>query len=125
MKRIETVIQPSSVDAVQQALTAAGVTRLTLSDVRTMGSQKSRMLYRGNEYVVDFMPKVRLEILVPNDFVNRVVKVIRSTARSAHLGDETGTILIFPVEGLDLERQPQERARRDEGHRVDRQTRQS
>src|SRR6267378_4464396 len=87
-----------------------GVTRLTLSDVRTMGSQKSRMLYRGNEYVVDFMPKVRLEILVPNDLVNRVVKVIRSTARSAHLGDETGTILIFPVEGLDLERQPQERA---------------
>jgi len=63
------------------------------------GSQKSRMLYRGNEYVVDFMPKVRLEILVPNDLVNRVVKVIRSVARSTHLGDELGTILVFPVEG--------------------------
>ena len=98
MKRIETVIKPSSVDAVQQALKAAGVSGLTLSDVRTMGGQKSRMLYRGNEYEVDFMPKVRLEILVPNDFVNRVVKVIRSVARSTHLGDELGTILVFPVE---------------------------
>jgi nitrogen regulatory protein P-II 1 len=98
MKRIETIIQPSRVEAVEQALTAAGITGLTLSDVRTKGGQQTRMLYRGNEYVVDFMPKVRLEILVPNDFVNRVVKIIRSLARSAHLGDETGMILVFPVE---------------------------
>jgi nitrogen regulatory protein P-II 1 len=99
MKRIETIIKASSVEPVKQALTAAGVTGLTLSDVRTMGGEKSRMLYRGTEYVVDFLPKVRLEILVPNDFVNRVVKVIRSVARSTHLGDELGTILVFPVEG--------------------------
>ena len=98
MKRIETIIKPSSVEAVKQARTAAGVTGLTLSDVRTIGSEKSRMLYRGNEYVVDFMPKVRLEILVPNDVVNRVVKIIRSLARSADPGDHTGTILVFPVE---------------------------
>jgi len=98
MKRIETIIKPSSVDAVHEALTAAGITGLTLSDVRTKGAQKSRMLYRGNEYEVDLMPKVRLEILVPNDRVNRAVKVIRSVARSAHLGDELGTILVFPVE---------------------------
>ncbi|HEY4729978.1 MAG TPA: P-II family nitrogen regulator [Myxococcales bacterium] len=99
MKRIETVIKPSSVNAMQQALTAAGVTGLSLSDVRSLGSQKSRMLYRGTEYVVDFTPKVRLEILVPNDLVNSVVKIIRSVARSTHLGDELGTILVFPVEG--------------------------
>jgi nitrogen regulatory protein P-II 1 len=98
MKRIEIIIKPSSVEDLKQALTEAGVTGLTLSDVRTMGGQKSRQFYRGTEYVVDLLPKVRLEILVPNDFVNRVVKIIRSLARSAHLGDETGTILVFPVE---------------------------
>lgn len=98
MKKIEIILKPSNVDAVQHALSEAGLTGLILSDVRGMRGQKSRMLYRGHEYVVDFMPKVRLEILVANELVNRVVGIIRSAVRSAHLGDEMGMILVFPVE---------------------------
>ena len=98
MKKIETIIKPSRVDAMQQALSEAGITSLTLTDVRGIGGQKRRMLYRGNEYVVDVLPKVRLEILVANELVSRVVRIIRSVARSAIPAEEMGMILVFPVE---------------------------
>ena len=92
MKKIETIIKPSRVGAMQQALSEAGITGLTMSDVRGMGRHKDRMLYRGNEYVVDFIPKVKLEIVVSNELVSRVVNVIRSVARSAIPAEEIGAI---------------------------------
>lgn len=98
MKKIETIIKPSRVGAMQQALSEAGITGLTMSDVRGMGRHKDRMLYRGNEYVVDFIPKVKLEIVVSNELVSRVVNVIRSVARSAIPAEEIGAILVFPVD---------------------------
>jgi nitrogen regulatory protein P-II 1 len=93
MKKIEAVIKPFQVDAVKEALSEGGVDILTMSEVRGSSRQKGRAVYRGAEYLIDVVPKTKLEIVVANEAVSRVVRAIRSAA-----GQGVETILILSVE---------------------------
>jgi len=97
MKKIEAIIKPFKLDEVKENLSAIGVQGLTVSEVKGFGRQKGHTeLYRGAEYVVDFLPKIKLEIIVSEDLVSEVVKTIERVARTGRIGD--GKIFIFPVE---------------------------
>jgi len=96
MKKIEAIIKPYKVDQVKQALAEAGIGGMTVSEVKGFGRQKGHTeLYRGAEYVVDFLPKVKVEILVSDDKVEQVIDTIVSAARSGQIGD--GKIFVVPV----------------------------
>ncbi|MCA1829453.1 MAG: P-II family nitrogen regulator [Myxococcales bacterium] len=97
MKLVKAIIKPFKLDAVKDALGEAGVTGLTLSEVKGMGRQKGHTeLYRGAEYTVDLVPKVELDIVVPDELVGRVVEAILTAARTGSVGD--GKIFVIPVE---------------------------
>ena len=97
MKMVEAIIKPFKLDEVKDALTKAGIQGMTLSEVKGFGRQKGHTeLYRGAEYSVDFLPKVKIEILVPDDKAAQVVEVITKTARTGKIGD--GKISVTPVE---------------------------
>jgi nitrogen regulatory protein PII len=97
MKMVEAIIKPFKLDEVKDALTKAGIQGMTLSEVKGFGRQKGHTeLYRGAEYSVDFLPKVKIEILVPDDEAAQVVEVITKTARTGKIGD--GKISVTPVE---------------------------
>lgn len=97
MKKIEAVIKPFKLDDVKEALQALGLQGMTVTDVRGFGRQKGHTeLYRGAEYVVDFLPKVKIELMVQDDMVERVVTAIRDAAHSGRIGD--GKIFILPAE---------------------------
>jgi nitrogen regulatory protein P-II 1 len=97
MKKIEAIIKPFRLDEVKDALTAIGVGGMTVSEVRGFGRQKGHTeLYRGAEYVVDFLPKVKIEVIVPDDMVEKVVKAIIDSAKTGKVGD--GKIFIYPIE---------------------------
>ena len=97
MKKIEAIIKPFKLDEVKEALSSIGVQGLTLSEVKGFGRQKGHTeLYRGAEYVVDFLPKVKLEIIVPDETAPEVVSVIERAARSGRIGD--GKIFVLPVD---------------------------
>src|SRR4051812_49346986 len=97
MKKIEAIVRPSKLDEVKEALSAAGVSGMMVTDVRGFGRQKGHTeLYRGAEYVVDFVPKVRLEVVVEDSLVERVVEAIASAAHSGRIGD--GKIFVSHVE---------------------------
>ncbi|MCF7520836.1 P-II family nitrogen regulator [Neisseria sp. ZJ106] len=97
MKKIEAIIKPFKLDDVREALTEIGVTGMTVSEVKGFGRQKGHTeIYRGAEYAVDFLPKVKLELVLADDAVERAVEVIMDTARSGKIGD--GKIFILPVE---------------------------
>jgi nitrogen regulatory protein P-II 1 len=97
MKKIEAIIKPFKLDEVKEALSSVGVQGLTLSEVKGFGRQKGHTeLYRGAEYVVDFLPKVKLEIIVPDETASQVVSVIERAARSGRIGD--GKIFVLPVD---------------------------
>jgi nitrogen regulatory protein P-II 1 len=97
VKKIEAIIKPHKLDAVKEALTDAGVSGLTLSEVKGMGRQRGHTeLYRGAEYVVDLVPKVKLEIVVADEMLARVLSAIESAARTGSVGD--GKIFVFAVE---------------------------
>lgn len=97
MKKIEAIIQPHKLDQVKEALHAIGVEGITISEVRGHGRQKGhKEMYRGAEYVVDLLPKVKLEIFVPNPRVEQIIGVLATAARSGKIGD--GKIFISPVE---------------------------
>jgi nitrogen regulatory protein P-II 1 len=97
MKMVEAIIKPFKLDEVKDALTKAGIQGMTLSEVKGFGRQKGHTeLYRGAEYSVDFLPKVKIEILVPDDKAAQVVEVITKTARTGRIGD--GKISVTPVE---------------------------
>jgi nitrogen regulatory protein P-II 1 len=97
MKRIDAIIKPFKLDEVKQRLEGAGVTGVTITEVKGFGRQKGHTeLYRGAEYVVDFLPKVQLSILVPDDKVAKTVDVIMDCARTGRIGD--GKIFVTPVE---------------------------
>jgi nitrogen regulatory protein P-II 1 len=97
MKKIEAIIKPFRLDEVKDALTAIGVGGMTVSEVRGFGRQKGHTeLYRGAEYVVDFLPKVKVEVVVPDDMVEKVVKAIIDSAKTGKVGD--GKIFIYPIE---------------------------
>lgn len=97
MKKVEAVIKPFKLDDVKNALTSIGVSGMTVSEVKGFGRQKGHTeIYRGAEYVMDFLPKIKLEIVVDDEMVEKVVEVIISTARTGKIGD--GKIFIIPVE---------------------------
>jgi len=97
MKKIEAVIKPFKMDDVREALSEIGITGMTVSEVKGFGRQKGHTeLYRGAEYMVDFLPKVKLEIVVTSDQVERCVDAIIDTAQTGKIGD--GKIFITDVE---------------------------
>ena len=97
MKKIEAIIKPFKLDEVKESLNTIGVRGLTVSEVKGFGRQKGHTeLYRGAEYVVDFLPKVKLEIIVGEDLVGKVVETIEKEARTGRIGD--GKIFVTPVE---------------------------
>ncbi|HZX95626.1 MAG TPA: P-II family nitrogen regulator [Myxococcales bacterium] len=97
MKKIEAIVRPSKLDEVKEALSAAGVSGMMVTDVRGFGRQKGHTeLYRGAEYVVDFVPKVKIEMVVPDDLVGRAIEGILQAARTGRVGD--GKIFVTEVE---------------------------
>ena len=96
MKKIEAVIKPFKLDEVKEALQEAGLQGITVTEAKGFGRQKGRPeLYRGAEYVVDFLPKVKLEIVVPDDMLDKAVEVIVASARTGRIGD--GKIFVSDV----------------------------
>ncbi|MEW6982131.1 nitrogen regulatory protein P-II [Colwelliaceae bacterium 6471] len=97
MKKIEAIIKPFKMDDVREALGEIGITGMTVSEVKGFGRQKGHTeLYRGAEYMVDFLPKVKLEIVISSDDVERCVNAIIETAQTGKIGD--GKIFITDVE---------------------------
>jgi nitrogen regulatory protein P-II 1 len=97
VKKIEAIIKPFKLDEVKLALSQIGVSGLTVTEVKGFGRQKGHTeLYRGAEYVVDFLPKVKVEVVVPDSLIGRVVEVVERTARTERIGD--GKIFVLPVE---------------------------
>ncbi len=97
MKKIDAIIKPFKLDEVKESLSALGIQGITVTEVKGFGRQKGHTeLYRGAEYVVDFLPKVKLEILCKNDMVANVVAAIEKTARTGRIGD--GKIFVTSVE---------------------------
>ncbi len=97
MKKIEAIIKPFKLEEVKDALTEIGVQGLTVSEVKGFGRQKGHTeLYRGAEYVVDFIPKVKIEVVVPDSIVEKVVEAIVNAARTGRIGD--GKVFVIPVE---------------------------
>jgi len=98
MKLVEAIIKPFKMDEVREALNSIGIQGITISEVKGYGRQKGHTeLYRGAEYVVDFIPKVKLEIAVTDELVAEVVETIEKTARTGRIGD--GKIFILPLDG--------------------------
>jgi nitrogen regulatory protein P-II 1 len=99
MKKIEAIIKPFKLDEVKEALANAGVTGLTISEVKGFGRQKGHTeLYRGAEYVVDFVPKVKIEIVLDDAKAEQVVEVMGRAARTGTIGD--GKIFIIPIDDV-------------------------
>jgi nitrogen regulatory protein P-II 1 len=97
MKKVEAIIKPFKLDEVREALSEVGVTGLTVTEVKGFGRQKGHTeLYRGAEYVVDFLPKVKVEIVIPESSVERVLEAIVKAARTGKIGD--GKIFVTSVE---------------------------
>lgn len=97
MKKVEAIIKPFKLDDAKQALSEIGVQGLTVSEVRGFGRQKGHSeLYRGAEYVVDFLPKLKLEIVVPDEAVEKVTLALSDAARTGKIGD--GKIFVLPLD---------------------------
>jgi nitrogen regulatory protein P-II 2 len=97
MKMITAIIKPFKLDDVREAISEIGVQGMTMTEVKGFGRQRGHTeLYRGAEYVVDFLPKVKLEVAVDNDMVDRVVEAITKSASTGKIGD--GKIFISPIE---------------------------
>ena len=99
MKKIEAVIKPFKLDDVVDALSEVGVEGITVSEVRGFGRQKGRTeVYKGAEYVVDFLPKIKIEVVLPSALIDSAVEAIRKTAYTGKIGD--GKIFVLPVESV-------------------------
>ncbi|WP_022853333.1 P-II family nitrogen regulator [Thermodesulfatator atlanticus] len=99
MKKIEAIIKPFKLEEVKEALAEIGIKGMTVSEVKGFGRQKGhREIYRGAEYIVDFLPKVKIELIVDDDQVEKVVETIINSARTGKIGD--GKIFILPVEDV-------------------------
>ncbi len=97
MKKIEAIIKPFKLEEVKESLDAVGVHGITVSEVKGFGRQKGHTeLYRGAEYVVDFLPKIKVEIILPDENVDKVVEAITNAAKTGRIGD--GKIFILPLE---------------------------
>ncbi|MGF1677629.1 MAG: P-II family nitrogen regulator [Candidatus Methylacidiphilales bacterium] len=97
MKKIEAVIKPFKLEEVKEALTEIGIEGLTVSEVKGFGRQKGHTeIYRGSEYTVDFLPKVKIEVVISQDLVDKAVETIIKAAKTGKIGD--GKIFIYSVE---------------------------
>jgi nitrogen regulatory protein P-II 1 len=97
MKKIEAIIKPFKLEDVKEALTEMGVEGMTVSEVKGFGRQKGHTeIYRGSEYTVDFLPKVKIELVLPEDRLNRAVDAIVQAAKTGKIGD--GKVFILPVD---------------------------
>ncbi|MDH4232484.1 MAG: P-II family nitrogen regulator [Nitrospirota bacterium] len=97
MKKIEAIIKPFKLDEVKDALTELGIQGMTISDVKGFGRQKAHTeLYRGAEYVVDFVPKIKIEMIIPDVLLKDVVRTIEQQAKTGRIGD--GKIFIYDIE---------------------------
>lgn len=97
MKKIEAIIKPFKLDDVREALSDIGITGMTVTEVRGFGRQKGHTeLYRGAEYMVDFLPKVKMEIVVPDELFEQCLDAIIDTAQTGKIGD--GKIFVYEVE---------------------------
>ncbi len=97
MKLISAIIKPHKLDEVREALTSAGVSGMTVTEVKGFGRQKGHTeIYRGAEYIVDFRPKVKIEVVVDDTALERTVNAIRDAAHTGQIGD--GKIFVFPVQ---------------------------
>jgi nitrogen regulatory protein P-II 1 len=97
MKKIEAIIKPFKLDDVKEALTEIGVIGMTVMEVRGFGRQKGHTeLYRGSEYTIDFLPKVKVELVVADQIVPKVVETIIAAAKTGSIGD--GKVFVLPVE---------------------------
>ena len=97
MKKIEAIIKPFKLDDVKEALNAIGIKGMTISEVKGYGRQKGhKEIYRGAEYIVDFIPKVKMEIIVDAPQVDEVIEIIIKAANTGKIGD--GKIFVLPVE---------------------------
>ena len=96
MKKIEAIIKPFKLDDVKEALTELGVIGMTVTEVRGFGRQKGHTeLYRGSEYTIDFLPKVKIELVVADKIVDKVVAAIAAAARTGSIGD--GKVFVMPM----------------------------
>ena len=97
MKKVEVIIKPFKLDAVKTALNDIGIKGMTISEVKGYGRQKGHTeIYRGAEYKVDFLPKIKVEIIVEAEMVDKIIDVVVEAARTGKIGD--GKIFILPVE---------------------------
>jgi nitrogen regulatory protein P-II 1 len=97
MKMVQAIVKPFRLDDIKSALTEIGITGLTVTEVRGFGRQKGHTeIYRGSEYTVDFLPKIKVEIVVSSDQVESVVRTVAESARTGKIGD--GKIFVLPVE---------------------------
>lgn len=97
MKKIEAIIKPFKLDEVKEALRAIGIEGMTVTEVKGFGRQKGHTeIYRGSEYVVEFLPKIKLEVVVCEDQADNVVRAILQSAKTGKIGD--GKIFVIPVE---------------------------
>ncbi|MFQ1046839.1 nitrogen regulatory protein P-II [Avibacterium paragallinarum] len=97
MKKIEAIIKPFKLDDVRETLSDIGITGMTVTEVRGFGRQKGHTeLYRGAEYMVDFLPKVKMEIVIPDELVEQCIQAIMDAAQTGKIGD--GKIFVYDVE---------------------------
>ena len=97
MKKIEAVIKPFKLDDVKEALTGAGIAGMTVSEVRGFGRQKGHTeMYRGGEYTVDFLPKLKVEVVVPDELGEKVLALIAGAAKTGAIGD--GKVFVTPLQ---------------------------
>ena len=97
MKKIEAIVKPFKVEDVKEALASVGVDGMTVSEVKGFGRQKGHTeIYRGSEYTVDFLPKVKIEVVLREDLVQRAIETVQKAAKTGKIGD--GKIFILPIE---------------------------
>lgn len=97
LKKIEAIIKPFKLDEVKDALNDLGIRGMTISEVKGFGRQKGHTeIYRGAEYVIDFLPKVKIEVVVDQDLAGKVIEAIQKAAKTGKIGD--GKIFVLPVE---------------------------
>lgn len=99
MKKIEAIIRPFRIDDVREALAEIGVKGMTLTEVKGYGRQKGHTeLYRGSEYQIDFLPKIKIEVIVADSVAEKVIETIMNAARTGQVGD--GKIFVYPVDDV-------------------------
>ena len=97
MKKVEAIVKPFKLDEVKDALAEVGIQGMTVTEVKGFGRQKVHTeIYRGSEYTVDFLPKIKIEIVVPDGLVHQVLEAIEKSAKTGRIGD--GKIFVVPVE---------------------------